>query len=228
MKTVDFALWAVAGLAVGAVVRRVFGRTADGPGGHPYPLPHNWGVPFASSPQRPVWPIASSSNPRAYQVAYRDANGHRYGNAARAFRAMRSEGRRYHSGIDLYADGGDVVVAPEDGTIVADQNFLNTIPGEDAMLIQGDSGTTILLGEIVAESMTTEFGLREGDRVSAGQPVARIATTSHGSHMLHFETYAEGAQRNRRWMVGGYPHPSLRDPTAYLLRARAGATSAPL
>lgn len=228
MKPIELVLWGVAGAAVGALALRWSGRTVSGGGGHPYPDPKPKGVPFAGGPARPVWPIAANStNPRRYEVAYHDVSGHTHGNAGgRAFKALRSSGSRYHSGIDLYADAGDLVLAPEDGEIVEDQNFLNTIPGEDAMLIQGDSGTTILLGEIVAESMTTRFGLREGDRVRAGQPVAVIAKTANGSHMLHFETYAEGTERNRRWLVGHQPDPALRDPTGYLLRARAGAVVA--
>ncbi len=191
-----------------------------GAGGHPYRAPKNRGVPFANGPHRPVWPIQSSKNKRWLEVAYKDVNGKNHGNVGgRGFKAAR--GSRNHAGIDLYANEGDVVVSPESGVIVADQNFLQSIPGEDAMLIQGDSGTTILLGEIVAESMTTEFGLKEGSRVDRGQPVAIVAKTSKGSHMLHFETYVAGTKRNRSWKKGQKPPESLRDPTAYLLRARA-------
>lgn len=203
-------------------------KVVSGAGGHPYPLPVSKGVPFASGPENPVWPIKSDSkNERKYEVPYKDVNGKRYGNQARAFKATRGNGARYHAGIDIYANAGDVVLAPESGVIVEDQNFLNSIPGEDAMLIQGDSGTTILLGEIVAESMTTEFGLKEGSRVTAGQPVAIVAKTVNGSHMLHFETYAKGSKRNRSWSQGKKPHTSLRDPTAYLLRARPDSEEFP-
>ena len=194
-------------------------KVVSGPGGHPYPTPKDRGVPFAKGPFRPTWPVGKSSNKRWGEVAYRDVNNAKHGNVGgRAFKASRSG--RYHAGIDLYADAGDLVLAPESGVIVADQNFLNSIPGEDAMLIQGDSGTTILLGEIVAESMTTRFGLKEGSRVEQGQPVAIVAKTVNGSHMLHFETYTKGSMRNRSWKKDKKPHPSLRDPTAYLLRAR--------
>lgn len=196
-------------------------RVVGGAAGHPYPTPKNKGVPFAQGPAQPAWPIQSSTNSRQFQVSYTDINGKKHGRSSRAFKATRGKGSRNHAGIDLFANAGDVIVSPESGVIVADQNFLNTIPGEDAMLIQGDSGTTILLGEIVAESMTTEFGLKEGSRVERGQPVAIVALTKNGSHMLHFETYTEGSTRNRKWRRGKVPHESLRDPTPYLLRARA-------
>jgi murein DD-endopeptidase MepM/ murein hydrolase activator NlpD len=195
--------------------------------GHPYPTPVNHGVPFAQGPAAPTWPIhKSSKNKRKYDVSYKDVNGETHNRGSRRFKASRGDGARYHAGIDIFADDGDVVLSPESGVIVADQNFLGSIPGEDAMLIQGDSGTTILLGEIVAESMTTQFGLKEGSRVKKGQPVAIVALTANGSHMLHFETYTQGADRNRSWKQGQKPHPTLRDPTAYLLRARA-TTGAP-
>ena len=211
----------VIGWLLGLFKKAKASQPIGGTGGHPYPPPKNRGVPFAESPTQPLWPIqADSTNKRMYEVAYRDVNGKMRGNGARAFKARRANGARYHAGIDLYADAGDVVVAPEAGVIVADQNFLNSIPGKDAMLIQGYSGTTILLGEIVAKSFR-DFGLEIGSRVERGQPVARVGLTQKGSHMLHFETYTQGSNRNRSWRQGRVPHPTLRDPTVYLLRARA-------
>ena len=190
MKTLDYALWGIAGLAVGAaaVAATKSASQASGPGGHGSPLPKAQGVPFAPGAARPIWPIQSSSNDRHGQVAYRDVNGTRHGNNSRAFLASRQGGARNHVGIDIYANGGDVVVAPETGTIISDQNFLNSIPGEDAMLFQTESGVVLLFGEIVAESFK-QFGLDEGSHVKAGTPIAYIATTVNGSHMLHFETY---------------------------------------
>ena len=223
-KTVIYALtggflaWLVSFFAKG----RTPAKVVTGSGGHPYPPPKNKGVPFAQSPASPIWPIdPSSKNKRKFEVAYKDINNGRHGNQARAFKASRGKGSRYHAGIDIYANAGDIVRAPEAGVIVADQNFLGTIPGEDAMLIQGDSGTVVLLGEIVAESMTTHYGLKEGSRVERGQPVAIVGLTKNGSHMLHFETYTQGSTRNRSWKKSQGPHESLRDPTEYLLRARA-------
>lgn len=188
-----------------------------------YVLPKKRGAPFAQAPNSVVWPIPNSNNPRRFEVAYRDVNGKNHGNGARAFRASRGE--RHHGGIDLYADAGDIVVAPESGTLVAQQNFLNTIPGKDAILIQGDSGNVILLGEIVAKSFE-DFGLSMGSRVKAGQPVAKVGLTSNGSHMLHFETYTQGATKNARWYKGQEAPSTLRDPSDYLLKARQLSTRA--
>jgi murein DD-endopeptidase MepM/ murein hydrolase activator NlpD len=191
---------------------------AKAAGGHPYPIPKNRGAPFAAGPVRPVWPIHSAStNKRWHQVPYRDVNGTKHGRQSRAFKASRSG--RNHVGIDIFANAGDIVLAPESGTLVKEQNFLNSIPGKDAVIMQGDSGVVILFGEVVAKSYE-EFGHQLGSRVERGEPIGRVGLTKKGSHMLHFETYRQGSTRNRRWNKGTDPHPDILDPTAYLLRAR--------
>lgn len=179
----------------------------------------NVGAPFAQGDPDPVWPVApSSTHKRRLEVAYRDAAGKVHGNGSRRFKASRGSGARYHAGIDLYADAGDIVLAPEDGQLVAQQNFLNTIPGKDALLVQGNQGVTFLLGEVTANSWK-EFGLDIGSYVLKGQPVARVGLTSKGSHMLHFETYRWGVQKNTSWKAGQPAPKDLLDPTDYLLRA---------
>lgn len=195
-------------------------RGGSGTGGHPWPVPADRGVPFAVG-GRPVWPIAASSSaPRKHEVPYRDVDGVWHGNVSRAFKAER--GGRYHAGIDLYANSGDVLVSPESGVIVGRQTFLN---GTGAMLIQLDSGVTVLLGETMmggAEEVARRFGTQPvgiGTRVRAGQPVTVVGTTDAGSHMLHIETYACCPKHNDPWYAGNRPPPLLRDPTNWLLKA---------
>lgn len=190
-------------------------------GDYPYPRPRTLqGVPFAQGAPNPVFPVASSSkHSRRLDVSYKDVDGKYHGRWGRIFGASRRDGQRYHAGIDLFANPGDVIVAPEAGTIVGTQNFLNSIDGAgpDAMLIEGDNGVTILLGEIDEKA----YGLKVGDRVTRGQPVARIQATAGGDHMLHIETYRNGLTHNQQWWKGS-PAPShLLDPTDYLLRAAA-------
>jgi murein DD-endopeptidase MepM/ murein hydrolase activator NlpD len=185
-------------------------------GGHSYPPPKPMGAPFAGGPARPKWPVGPSHNKNWGKVSYRDVNGTMHLNGARAFGASRGE--RRHAGIDLYGNPGDLVIAPESGVLVSDQNFLTTIPGDDALMMQGDSGTVLLFGEIKANGFQ-EFGLQLGSRVQKGQPIGRIVQTANGSHMLHFETYAQGTTKNKKWFVGQAPPAGLLDPTEYLLRA---------
>lgn len=208
---------AVAGLAVfGAtvwVVGRIRGRRIE----YPWPAPANQGIAFAEGAPRPVWPVANNStHARRLEVPYEDVSGNLHGNAARRFRATRDG--RFHVGVDLYANAGDVVLAPEAGVIVQTQSFLN---GTDAMLIQGEHGVTVLLGEIAPGSWK-EMGVAEGSTVERGQPVARVGRTHNGSHMLHFETYACCPTKNFPWYKGHDAPELVRDPTDYLLRALAG------
>jgi murein DD-endopeptidase MepM/ murein hydrolase activator NlpD len=183
---------------------------------HPFPPPAFRGVAFAEGGS-PVWPIAASSSaPRKYEVPYKDTSGHWHGNAARAFKASRDS--RFHAGVDLYANGNDVLVAPEDGVVVARQTFLH---GTGAILIQLDSGIVVLLGETKMGG-AEEFGVGVGTRVRAGQPVTRVGVTTNGSHMLHLETYRQGTTKNYPWYKDK-PLPSrLLDPTNWLLVAKAG------
>jgi hypothetical protein len=137
----------------------------------------------------------------------------------RAFGARRASGERHHVGIDLFASRGDVVVAPEGGTVVATQTFNG--PNAHAILLQTDSGPVILFGEVEPGSWG-EFGLGKGSRVDAGQPVARVGINPRGSQMLHLEMYTAGTTSNRRWYTGRPPPSDLLDPSDYLILAAKG------
>lgn len=213
------------GAALGWALSRPKKGVGVGPGifgDYPYPPPIDRGVEFARGGARPVFPVQSSSNRRFGQVAYKDVNGQWHGNMARAFKASR--GGRYHVGIDLYADPGDVVVAPESGTIVGRQTFY---AGTGAMLIATDSGVVVLLGETKMGG-ADEFGLTEGSRVTAGQPVSRVGLSNSGSHMLHVETYRPGTTTNHSWYRSSAMPSEVLDPTDYFLRAKAHLEGAAL
>ena len=180
---------------------------------HPYPAPRNVGLDFAVG-GNPTWPIRMSTHRRAGEVAYRTVDGKMIGNGARAIKASR--GDRHHAGIDLYAFPDDLVVAPEDGTIVGEQSFY---AGTRAVLIALDSGPVILLGETNPGGLR-EFDLTVGSRVRKGQPVTRVGQSSTGSHMLQVEMYEAGTTKNQRWPRGSAPPRDLLDPTDYLLRAK--------
>ncbi len=218
----------LAALASGKKKRR---RKASGSstvqpmGGYPYPRPIDRGVPFARGATRPMWPIDMGSNhPRKLQVPYKDVEGKWHGNMARAFRASR--GSRHHVGCDIYANAGDVVVAPEAGVIVRTQTFKD---GTHAMMLQADSGVNILLGEVEKGSWNS-FGVGKGSRVSRGQPVALVGLQDSdpdtpgvqgGAHMLHIELYKCCPELNIKWPKHEVPSEFILDPTDYLLRAKA-------
>lgn len=191
------------------------GSTAN----HGSPQPASHGVPFASG-GRPIWPIHPSSDHRSHHtVSYKDVSGRWHGRSARSFAASRDNGRRHHAGIDLFANPGDIVVAPDNGVVVGRQSFY---AGTGAMLVEIDGGPVVLLGEVKMGG-AAEFGVDVGSRVEKGQPLTRVGLMDGGSHMLHFETYLPGTRRNFPWYRAAGRPDALLDPSAYLLTARANS-----
>lgn len=229
-------MWAIGGVGAVALVSKTakaHSGTSSGTGGTGpaiYPLPASKGVPFAAGGARPAWPIHfSSKEARRFEVPYVDVDGKWHGNASRAFKASR--GDRWHAGVDIYADGEDIVVAPEDGEVVGRQYFYE---GTGAIMLALDSGVNVLLGEVKIGG-ALEFGLDVGKRVTRGQPVTRVwwhdidpqkPGIQGGAHMLHLEMYERGQDDNEQWPKGQPPPPKLLDPTDYMLRAKAALTVA--
>lgn len=170
-------------------------------------------VPFAVGPSNLRWPTITKHT-RGNEVPYKKLDGKYVGNAARSFGVPRSDGVRKHAAIDLYCYGNDVVVAMESGTVVGIQGFLGPTK---ALVIQGDSGVVSLYGEIKNNSWS-EFDIKKGTKVKAGQPIARIGINDAGTSMLHFETYTKGTTQNAQWK--GSPPSNLLNPTKYLLQAQ--------
>ncbi len=177
-------------------------------------------VPFATSNAgNKYWPIVTNDH-GGREVAYMDVNNRIHGRSGRRFLASRSSGRRYHVGVDLWGNAGDLIVACEPGVIVNSYHFYS---GTYALFLQCDSGIVINFGEVRANSHR-EFGLDIGSKVDSGAPIARVGQMRSGSSMCHFETYTNGTTTNKRWMVDD-PRPSaLLNPTKYLLElAQYGA-----
>ena len=123
--------------------------------------------------------------------------------------------QRWHAGIDLTgAPDKALVVAPEDGTLVGlDKGWTE---GTRAIFMRTDTGLFLVLGGMIAGSHK-EFARTQGQRVRAGDPLARIA--GHYG-MLHFETYRDEPTRtaNSRWWKGETPPVGLLNPTNYVER----------
>src|SRR5690606_13340370 len=120
-------------------------------------------------------------------VSYWTAGGVRgYSGLAFAASRMVVEGATKHAGVDLFARKGDVVVAPEDGRVLA---ILPFNAGTWAVYVRSllDDGV-VNLGEVEKLSWR-EFGVKPGQTVHVGQPLARIGVQAKGSTMLHLETY---------------------------------------
>ena len=135
------------------------------------------------------------------------------GKPSREFLANRQGGKRYHVGMDIFCHQGDTVLAIADGKIV---NFYPFYEGTNALFVEHD-GVVVNYGEVEPD-FNRRFNWRKGDRVNAGQEIARVGRLN----MIHFETYRPGATQNARWMKNEAQPPSnLLNPTMVLLGVAA-------
>jgi murein DD-endopeptidase MepM/ murein hydrolase activator NlpD len=184
------------------------------------------GVPWAVGDPTPRWPVVTR-NPRRWQVSYVDVRGKYHGTWGNVFGAERQNSetgeRRFHVAVDIAADVGDRVRAMESGRIVAIQTFTK---GTWAILEETDSGIVILYGELAPDT----WNVKVGQRVTAGEPIARIGLMGT-KHMLHLEAYKAGTRSNVSWYetkpgkmkpwyhFGPKPPPALLNPTRMLVLA---------
>jgi len=124
-----------------------------------------------------------------------------------------------HTGVDLYCDPGQEVVAVEPGTVVTVEAF--TGPEAEspwwnptwAVLVEGASGV-VVYGEV-------EPLVVEGQQVAVGMPVGHVLTVLKKDKglpmtMLHLELMVPGS-RSTVWWPEGQPQPEcLLDPTPLL------------
>ena len=104
-------------------------------------------------------------------------------------------GRSFHKGIDI-ADGstnGKIIVAAKSGVVELVQ--LGGSSYGNMILINHGNGVKTRYAHI----LTGSIAVRQGDRVSIGQPIARVGSTgnSTGPH-LHFEVIINGQTQNPR------------------------------
>jgi len=159
-----------------------------------------------------AWPV-DTAHPRRYLVSYEAVSGLQIGDPGRAFGTSWLEDgtprKAHRAGVDLYGMEGDAVLACEAGTILGASPFFQSTM---AVLIRCSSGQVISYGGIAPGSWGK---LKQGDRVRAGQEVARLGKSSRGS-MCHFEMYAGDTTTPVEW-PWGHPVPvGLLNPTEYL------------
>ena len=108
--------------------------------------------------------------------------------APRCYGSRRAKGARAHAGCDLYAPVGTTVHAITDGTVVR-----GPVPFyAGTFAIEVDHGDFLArYGEVQGEAF-----VRKGERVKAGQPIAKVGRLigiSVPSAMLHLELYDKSA-----------------------------------
>lgn len=123
-----------------------------------------------------------------------------------------------HTGIDLYCDDGDPVVAMEDGLVVSIEAFTGANAGspwwEDtwALLVEGKSGV-IVYGEI-----TILPDISVGDTIKEGQligNVKRVLKKDKGvtpTSMLHLELMEHGYYQTYWWLLDQDQPEGLLNP----------------
>lgn len=205
-----------------------------GPLPEPMKLPPENPVEFAPEPVGTAyWPVRPlrTEDKDWHVVSYRFGPGKndfvRGRNTAREFYAFRGVDR-LHAAIDLYGNAGDQVVAIQDGIFL--YTIVNFLGNTSAMYIQhtiDQPNLIFVYGEVAKYSWTT-FNLKIGDKVKAGQVIAKLGITPGGSSMLHCETWGLGVTgiKNRlhssfrSWKKGGQPPKYVLNPTKYLLAVR--------
>jgi lysozyme family protein len=179
---------------------------------NPQSLPPGQPIPFAQADSSAgFWPVITS---KGRQLSYRDINCNDIGNPNYQFLAERDNGTRYHLGMDLYAEPGDLVVACEDGQIVNFYPFFHSQANEDsfAVLIQHPK-CVVNYGHLTGDSLRRS-GRDIGDFVDAGDVIGFINT----GDSLHFETYQNGTIQNEVWRTDDAAPPvTLLNPTALLI-----------
>ena len=105
----------------------------------------------------------------------------------RRFGARRSKGRRAHAGCDLYFPVGTTIRAITSGTVTRGPYAFY----DGTFALEIDHGAFLArYGEIKENTF-----VRKGDRVEAGQPIARVGKLkSITQSMLHLELYDKSAQ----------------------------------
>ena len=198
------------------------------PLGDPRFAPREKYSPLAPPNSRAIWPLKTTHQLRLV-TSYWSQDGTMRGAWGRQFGAKRlgSKGNiQWHSGVDLFSDKGDIVVAPEDATVIAILPFYH---GSWAMYLLTQNQIVINLGEIENKSWY-EFGIKVGQEVKRGEPLARSGPMEGGKTMIHLEIYdAEfrspnemvlGIRRGKlQWHDKDNPPDELMDPSAYLVQA---------
>lgn len=171
-----------------------------------------------------VWPLATL--PRRWNV------GGSLG-ARRPWKKTKPQ-TRYHCGVDLGAPAGTPILAPEGGVVLSGQHGWESqidkktgqLIGVKAVVMQADSGRTILLGGVRPGT-----GASKGTRVVPGQQVGVVGNYPLGDSMCHVQlwnrplTISEVIKR-QEWKVGQPRPDALIDPAEFLQPILAAAPQA--
>ena len=128
-----------------------------------------------------------------------------------------------HSGVDIYCEPGQLVVAVEDGVIISIEDFTgeNANPpspwwnNTKAILIEGASGV-VVYGEVSPLSTT-----KVGHKIRAGKILGKVETVLKKDKglpmtMLHIELYKKGTKETIVWNLEEPQPENLLNPMPFL------------
>lgn len=142
----------------------------------------------------PVWVLTGSASPPAWLWPLPPPHS-----VARPFEAPPTAYAAGHRGIDLPARQGAPVFAPADGMV----SFAGTVAGRPVLSI-GHPGDLISTVEPVLADVV------EGEPVTAGQQVGRVATGGHcADACLHFGVRLHGRYVSPMLVLGEVPRAVL-------------------
>ncbi|GAB4518600.1 MAG: hypothetical protein Kow00133_03750 [Amphiplicatus sp.] len=118
--------------------------------------------------------------------------------------------RRAHEGVDIRAPRGAPVIAPADGVVVAATDLFEGKPAWGKVVVV-DHGN----GLVTRYAHLDSYAVRKGDRVKAGQTIARVGATGvvTGPH-LHFETLIDGTRVDPLSLLDAAAAPAPRPAPA--------------
>jgi murein DD-endopeptidase MepM/ murein hydrolase activator NlpD len=128
-----------------------------------------------------------------------------------------------HTGVDIYCDPQQLVVAVEDGEVVSIENFTgeNANPPSPwwndtkAVLVEGNSGV-VVYGEI-----NPLESIKVGQKVKVGKILGKVITVLKKDKgtpmtMLHIELYKKGTRETTVWHLGEEQPENLLNPMSHL------------
>lgn len=120
--------------------------------------------------------------------------------------APSSRGGRFHAGKDWFAPAGATVRAPVSGRIVE----VRPSVGNSGQVFGGTVKVQAEDGKVWVFRHVDPRNVRTGQRVNAGDPIARITNWTGGPDHAHIELW--------KTLGGGYRYENMIDPMRYLRR----------
>lgn len=138
--------------------------------------------------------------------------------------------KNHHTGVDLYTQDGEPVLAVEGGTVVKIDYFTGPKVGHEwweetwGVMVEGPSGV-VNYGEVTPVS-----SLRVGDRINRRTCIGHVKRVlfedkfrpdipGHSTSMLHLELYKHGTREFADWH-DPQKNPALLDPTPLLIKSQ--------